>query len=222
MKSKILIIGINGSLGKELKNYYESKDDIEVYGTTSKPEYVSKRIFLLDFLNIETIKKIKNISINHVIIASGYEPKYNLIETNLEHLNKMFNIHVIGPMMLIQHLLFMLKKNSTITFLSSPAAFQGSYDPSYSAVKGATNSLVRSLAKDLAPNTRVNGLSPSLIKDSTVYKRMTFDFKKKHINNTLNKRLLTVEECVESINFIIKNEHFTGQILHLNGGMIYG
>ena len=222
MKDTILIIGINGSLGKEIKKYYESKNNFQVFGTTSNIKNVTKNIFLLDFLNIETIKNFKNLNINHLIITSGYEPKYNLKNINLKHLNKMFNIHVIGPMMLIQKMQNMFKKNSTITFLSSPAALQGSYDPSYSAVKGATNSLVRTLAKDLAPNIRVNALSPSLIKDSTVYKSMTNDFKNKHLNNTLNKKLLLANECVNAIDFILKNNHYTGQILHLNGGMIYG
>ena len=222
MKETILIVGINGSLGKEIEKYYKTHDSYEVFGTTSNNKKVTKNVFLLDFLNTKTIKNFKNLSINHLIVASGYEPKYNLKEINKEHLNKMFDIHVAGPILLLQKIQNNFKKNSSITFISSPAAQQGSYDPSYSAVKGATNSLVRTLAKDLAPNIRVNAFSPSLIKDSTVYNGMSNDFKEKHKNNTLNKRLLLLDECVNAIDFIIKNKHFTGQILHLNGGMIYG
>ena len=51
---------------------------------------------------------------------------------------------------------------------------------------------------------------------------MTEDFKNKHISNTLNKRLITMDECIDGINFILKSKHYTGQILHLNGGMVYG
>jgi hypothetical protein len=51
---------------------------------------------------------------------------------------------------------------------------------------------------------------------------MTPDFKQRHIDRTLNKRLLTLAECVDGIDFILKSKHYTGQILHLNGGMIYG
>lgn len=222
MKEKILIIGINGSVGTELKKFFIRKNNYEIFGTTSKKNFSKENIFYLDLLKNSSIEEFPKFKIDHLIITSGYEPKYNLKDTNLNHLNKMFNIHVMGPLMFIKRFQSMFSKKSTITFFSSPAAFQGSYDPCYSSVKGATNSLVRTLAKELAPKTRVNALSPSLILDSTVYKGMTNDFKEKHINNTLNKRLLTAEECVQSIEFILKAKHFTGQILHLNGGMIYG
>lgn len=222
MKENIFIVGVGGSVGRAIYNFYENDDNFFVFGSSTKKNNLESNIFYLDFCDIETIDELPNLKIDHLIIASGYEPKYNIKETTDTHLQKMFKIHILGPMMLIQKMLNMLSTESSITFWGSPAAWQGSYDPAYAAVKGATNSLIRTLSKDLAPNTRVNALSPSLIKDSTVFKTMTDDFKNKHISNTLNKRLITLDECVKGIDFILKNKHYTGQILHLNGGMIYG
>jgi 3-oxoacyl-[acyl-carrier protein] reductase len=218
----ILIIGISGSLGSAFANGLKTIGNYHIFGTTSQPSNISENVFHLDFQNDKTIHSFPDIIFNHVIIASGYEPSSNLAESTAEHIDKMFRIHAIGPLLFLKKIAKQFAVDSSITFVSSPAAWQGSYDPSYAAVKGAVNSLVRTLAKDFAPKTRVNALSPSLIEDSTVFNKMTKDFKQKHIDKTLNRRLLSVTECVEAIKFIFSSKHYTGQILHLNGGMIYG
>ena len=218
----ILIIGSGGSLGNAFYTEFNKLSAYRVFGTTTKIDKINDHIFHLDFMKDETIYSFPKEPFHHIIIAAGYEPSANLIETSDEHIDKMFRIHVSKPLLFLQQILNQLMEHSSITFISSPAAWQGSYDPAYAAVKGAINSLVRTLAKDLSPKTRVNALSPSLIEDSTVFKGMTNDFKQRHIDRTLNKRLLTLPECVEAMKFIIGSEHYTGQILHLNGGMIYG
>ena len=78
------------------------------------------------------------------------------------------------------------------------------------------------LARELSPEVRVNALAPSLISDSPVFERMTPDFRSKHLNATLNKRLLLPEECAHTIWFLLNQEHITGQIIHLNGGQYFG
>jgi 3-oxoacyl-[acyl-carrier protein] reductase len=222
MSKNIFIVGIGGSLGNAIHSFYKDKYEFKVFGSTTKKEKKDEFIFYLDLMDYNSIEALPQLEIDHLIITSGCEPKYNIINMTESHLQTMFGIHVLGPMLLIQKVKSMLKENSSITFISSPAAWQGSYDPTYAAVKGAVNSLVRTLAKDFAPKTRVNALSPSLIENSTVFNGMTADFKQRHIDRALNKRLLTLAECVEGIDFILKNKHYTGQILHLNGGMIYG
>jgi 3-oxoacyl-[acyl-carrier protein] reductase len=218
----ILIVGTNGSLGNALFHELSKQADYKIFGTTTKSIHQKDTIFHLDFMNDETINSFPKLKLHHVIIAAGYEPSSNLMETNSEHIDKMFRIHVTKPMLFIQQITHQLEDESSITFISSPAAWQGSYDPAYAAAKGAVNSLMRTLAKDLAPKTRVNAFSPSLIESSTVFNGMTDDFKQRHIDKTLNKRLLTLTECVDAMKFILSSKHYTGQILHLNGGMIYG
>jgi 3-oxoacyl-[acyl-carrier protein] reductase len=221
MKS-ILVVGISGSLGKTFYDGFKSLKQYEVYGTSTKKENINEKVFHLDILDANSIELFPSKQFDHVIIAAGYEPSSNLQDSNEQHIEKMFRIHAIGPMLFIKRIQAQLSDQSSITLISSPAAWQGSYDPSYAAVKGAVNAMVRTLAKDLAPKTRVNALSPSLIQDSTVFNGMTDDFKQRHVNRTLNKRLLTLPECFDAIQFIIEAKHYTGQILHLNGGMIYG
>ena len=69
--------------------------------------------------------------------------------------------------------------------------------PFYAAAKtkGAINAMTRSLAKELAPDLRVNAIAPSLVYDSKVYKGMTSDFRTNHLNDTLLKKFLSTNEC---------------------------
>ena len=222
MNKTLLIVGIGGTIGKSLLDFYDENKNFTVYGTSTKKDNLKENIFHLDFLKSETIHNLPEFKIDHLIIASGYKPKFNLDQMTESHLKKMFDIHLTGPMLLIKKIKEQLSNNSSVTLISSPAAWQGSYDPAYSAVKGGTNSFIRTMAKDLAPTTRVNAVSPSLIEGSTVFRGMSEDFKKIHLEKTLNKKMLTVDQCVHAIDFILNHQHFTGQILHINGGMIYG
>ena len=93
----------------------------------------------------------------------------------------------------------------------------------YATVKGATLSLCRTLAVELSKyKIRVNCIAPGLIEDSPVFNGMTTDFREKHINNTLNKRLASAEDCASAINFLVTQEHITGQVIHVNGGQYFG
>ncbi len=219
---KLLIIGINGTVGKAVAEL-ATKKDYEVFGTSSRKEKSSDKIFYLDFLNQKSVEDFDlKFEFDDVLITAGKEPQFNLYESSPNHIQDMFAIHVIGPILWIKKSAKKIKTGGSITFISSPAAYKGSYDPSYAAVKGAINSLVRTLAKDLAPEIRVNSFAPGLIENSPVFERMTPDFREKHLNATLTKRNTSAEDCAKSILFLMESPQITGQILHVNGGMIYG
>ncbi|HEX2787450.1 MAG TPA: SDR family oxidoreductase [Ignavibacteria bacterium] len=217
----IFIAGITGTLGTAVKNLFE-KNGYNCYGSSSKES--GKNIFKIDFENID-VKEIGNMKIpelDALVITSGYEPQMNLTESTEEHFDKMINIHLKGPFLLIKYLRKKLKNNSCIILVSSIAAYKGSYDPSYATVKGGLISLTRSLARELAPDIRVNAIAPGLIDGSPVHKRMTDDFRKKHMDASLTKKLITPTECADAILFLVSEKNITGQILHINGGQFFG
>ena len=220
-KEKILILGGTGTLGSSLVEVL-SDNYKNILITSTKPE--NSNILHLNLEDESSIIKLLNVinNVNHVIFASGYEPKLNLDDFDIEHTKKMFKIHVLGPMYLLSNLKDKILSGGSITFISSVAAFKGSYDPTYAAAKGAINSLTKTLAKELAPKIRVNSIAPSLISDSKVFKGMTTDFKEIHLSASLLNKFLSPEECSKAILFLISNNHITGEILHINGGQHFG
>ena len=89
----------------------------------------------------------------------------------------------------------------------------------YTAAKGGLLALTRSLARDLGPEVRVNGISPGTIlwpeddawKDEVARQRI--------INQTVLKRIGEPDDVARAVEFLIAHSPFvTGQVLAVDGG----
>lgn len=219
-KRTYLLVGGTGSVGQAIHKLLLDEGQRSILTSSSEKKNTIK-LDLLDHLSIDQATN-QIPKIDGLILAAGYEPQKSLREMTAEHMDTMFGIHVTGPLWLIKKLQDKFNPGASIIFTSSVAAYKGSYDPCYATVKGATNALTRTLARELSPKIRVNAIAPSLVSNSPVFERMTPDFRAKHLNATLNKRLLLPEECADTAWFLINQDHITGQIIHLNGGQYFG
>jgi 3-oxoacyl-[acyl-carrier protein] reductase len=218
-----LIVGGNGTIGKELAQRLLSKGNT-VY-TTSRNKNNFHHTIQLDLESDVSIEKLEHLKLKFdgIIFTAGYEPQQSLLEMTKEHQLKMIQIHLTGPINTVKVLLSKLNENSSIVFISSIAAYKGSYDPIYATVKGALLSLTRTFAVEFSKyKINVNCIAPGLIENSPVFNRMTQDFREKHISNTLDKKLATSDDCAEAIYFLLHQKHITGQTLHINGGQYFG
>ena len=220
-----LVIGASGSVGAKVKEILVQENHRVISASSKKNTSQKDDHIYLDLTDLPSIYLLREFTtaLDGIIFAAGYEPKQSLLEMSPEHQNKMMQIHVTGPINTIQVLLKNLKEQASLIFISSIAAYKGSYDPMYATAKGATISACRTLAVELSKyKIRVNCIAPGLIAHSPVYEGMTADFRERHIQNTLDKRLATADECAQSIHFLLKQEHITGQIIHINGGQYFG
>ena len=86
----------------------------------------------------------------------------------------------------------------------------------YCISKAGLVTLTKSLAKELAPNIRVNGISPGAI---TWPNNMDNKTKENIINQTILKKKGNAEDIAKSIVFLINDaDYITGQILNVDGG----
>jgi len=114
-----------------------------------------------------------------------------------------------------------LKERSSIVHLASLAAHRGAfYNAHYSATKGALLSLTRSLARELAPRTRVNAVSPGVIETP-----MTTELVQRRgadsIAQTPLQRLGQPQEIASVIGFLCSDgaSFITGEDININGGL---
>lgn len=86
----------------------------------------------------------------------------------------------------------------------------------YSAAKAGLRLLTRAMAKELAPNVRVNGVAPGAIlwpeSGSSVAER------EKIVADTPMKRTGTPEDIANAVLFLAGSEFITGQIIAVDGG----
>ena len=99
--------------------------------------------------------------IDALALPAGHFASKPFAETTAAELDRLWAVHVRAPFLLTQALLPKLAQGSTVLFYSSTVT-QAGFAPyaGYTAVKGAVESMGRSLAMELAPNVRVNVLAP--------------------------------------------------------------
>lgn len=90
----------------------------------------------------------------------------------------------------------------------------------YSMAKAALETMTRALARDLAPDVRVNGVAPGAIlwpeKEAAALKEQE---KQAIIGATCLGRMGTPEDIAEAVRFLIEDAHYmTGQVIAVDGG----
>ncbi len=89
----------------------------------------------------------------------------------------------------------------------------------YSIAKGGLAALTRSLARELAPAVRVNGVSPGPIlwPDAAIWK--SAKTRKNILDRTLLKRVGEPDDIARAVEFLVASAPYvTGQILAVDGG----
>jgi 3-oxoacyl-[acyl-carrier protein] reductase len=89
----------------------------------------------------------------------------------------------------------------------------------YSATKSAVDAMTVTWAKELARyNIRVGAIAPGYINTEMVAK-IRPDVLEKVVQNIPMGRLGEMEEISQTVQFIIKNDFFTGRVIEVDGGM---
>ena len=88
----------------------------------------------------------------------------------------------------------------------------------YSISKAGLIMMTKSLAKEFAPDVRVNAVSPGAIMWPEQENELTIHQKEKIIQQTLLKRHGNPHDIAQAVLFFISNEYVTGQVLAVDGG----
>jgi 3-oxoacyl-[acyl-carrier protein] reductase len=143
-------------------------------------------------------------------------------ETTVEDFDKLFAINVRTPFFLVQQLLPIMSKGSSIVFLSSLAAraVVGT-EPAYAATKGAIDTLVKHFASILgARGIRINAVAPGVVETDMLNFTKTdagLDFA---LGMQALKRLAQPDDIGGVIAFLASHDArwITGETIHVDGG----
>jgi 3-oxoacyl-[acyl-carrier protein] reductase len=130
-------------------------------------------------------------------------------------------VNLDGVFYLTRRLAPLLKEGSAIVNLSSMAAHRGAfYNAHYSASKGALLSFTRSIARELAPRTRVNAVSPGIIETPMTIELLKTRAEESRQQSIL-KRLGQADEVAGAVAFLCSDDasFITAEVLHVNGGL---
>jgi len=157
-----------------------------------------------------------------LVANAGLLKAATIEETTVEDFDKLFAVNVRAPFFLVQQLLPIMSKGSSIVFLSSLAAraVVGT-EPAYAATKGAIDTLVRHLASTLgARGIRVNAVAPGVVETDMLNFTKTDLGRDDALGMQALKRLAQPDDIGGVIAFLASDNArwITGDIIHVDGG----
>ena len=163
--------------------------------------------------------------IHHLVHAAGVYPEALVRDATEAQWRRLTEVNLDGTFHACRAVLPHLVEGSAIVLLSSMAAHRGSYaHAAYAASKGAVLSFARSLAQELAPRTRVNAVSPGIIRTGMTTDLVAGERGSRMLANTPMGRHGEPEEVAGAIAFLCSGlaGFVTGQTVHVNGGLYMG
>lgn len=159
--------------------------------------------------------------IDYLVPSAGLYISEPFAEMTDQQWRNTISINLDGVFYLLRRAAPHLRAGSAIVNLASMAAFRGAYsNVHYSASKGGLVSMTRSLARELAPHTRVNAVAPGII-ETPMIKSISQERSETNLTQTPLARLGRPEEVASVIGFLLSDaaSFITGETIQVNGGL---
>ena len=140
-------------------------------------------------------------------------------EVSEDHWNKLIGSNLKGPLFLIQGVKEKLKKsNGQIINITDTNLSRGVANYSiYSAAKAGLEAITKGLARELAPEIKVNAIAPGAMLEPPDV-TWTEEQKNKVISSIPLKRMGSEKDIAEAVKFLESSDYITGQIIKVDGG----
>ena len=140
-------------------------------------------------------------------------------EISEDHWNKLIGSNLKGPLFLIQGLKEKLKasKGSIINITDTNLTKGVANYSIYSAAKAGLEAVTKGLARELAPDIKVNAIAPGAMLEPPDVE-WTDEQKDIVIQSIPLKRMGSEKDIAEAVKFLASSEYITGQIIKVDGG----
>lgn len=142
-------------------------------------------------------------------------------EHTVEHWKKTLEVNLIGTFLCSKHAAVHMPKGSAIVNISSTNGINSFSVETmdYDASKAGVIILTKDLAKELAPNIRVNSVAPGWV-NTSMNKDLPKDFVDEETAKIYLKRFAEPEEIAKTVLFLVSDDasYITGSILMVDGG----
>ena len=187
----------------ELKGFVAKADDLAAASTTCKA--------IVDETG----------SLDILINNAGTNPSAgSMLEVDLSAIQKTWDVNLMGPLMWSREAVKVGIKDSILNVCSvggiKPSHFMGAYNVS----KAGLIYMTKQLAMELAPEIRVNGIAPAVVK--TKLSEMLWADEETSSNLHALKRLGEPEDISNLIYFLSSDEAswVTGEVVTIDGGFL--
>jgi len=164
-----------------------------------------------------------------LVTCAGASGRVPIADMPLSEWTRVLDINLRGTFVYCKAVVppLLIRGRGAIVVTSSHLAYEGAPQAThYATAKGATESLMRSLARELGPHgIRVNALAPGPTDTLLPLGNSTsadLEERQAMAARTLLGRLGTIDDHAAGIAYLLSDEanFVTGQVLHVNGGCV--
>ena len=230
MSPLALVTGAAHRLGKTLAltlaqhgfdivlHYHQSLDAALL--TKAEIESHGSRVTLApaDLTDPEQIKSLtsKLESLDVLVNSAAFMPSGNVDALSIENWDISLDLNLRAPFLLSQEASKKMTGGGLIVNITDVGAQKAwSRYPSYTVSKAALELLTKILARALAPKIRVNAIAPGFVIQSDIVAPEEWE---RLIQRVPLKRPARSEEIASALEFLLKNEYITGQVIVVDGG----
>jgi 3-oxoacyl-[acyl-carrier protein] reductase len=157
-----------------------------------------------------------------LVANAGVSKAASIEETTVEDFDNLFAVNVRAPYFLVQQLLPVMCKGSSVVLLSSLAAHaEVGTLPAYAATKGAVDTLVRHFASALGiRGIRVNAVAPGVVETDMSSFTKTDAGREATLGMQALKRVAQPDDIGSAVAFLASDaaRWITGETLRVDGG----
>lgn len=188
----------------------------------------SVRLAQADLVDLGAVARLADAALAHwqrldlfVHNASSFYPTA-LAEVEARHWEDLMGTNARAPLFLAKRLAPALQRcQGCIVHIIDSTAQHGlaGFAP-YAMAKAALANLTRTLARELAPHVRVNGVSPGAILWPEYEGGMSASEQESTLARTCLGRIGTPEDIAGTVLFLTQASYVTGQIIRVDGGAV--
>jgi NAD(P)-dependent dehydrogenase (short-subunit alcohol dehydrogenase family) len=235
MKQTALITGASKRVGKAIAEHLAEKgwNIVLHFNTSESPaELLAKELttkysqqkfqaFKANLSSLDEVIKLipkvmKEFGEIHLLVnnASVFDSGY-LKSTSSELYDEQMNVNLKAPFFLIRDFANLCKKGNIINFVDTRVTSNKSNFTAYSLSKKGLWNLTQMAALELAPDIRVNAIAPGVTlapedKDENYLQNLA--------QNIPMRKPGGLDPIIKSVDFILENNHLTGQLIFADGG----
>lgn len=225
-KSIIELFASNGH--NVIINYNKSdKDYIKNIESTIKEKYKVDVISVkCDVSSEEEVKYMFDIIKKHfskldcIVNNAGIAKDSRIEEKSSEEFLSVIKVNLLGTFLVSKYGCRLMDKGSIINIASNNVTHGYIESCDYDASKAGVIALTHDFAKELAPNIRVNCVSPGWI-NTDMNKDLFESFKKEEEEKILLKRFGEAKDIANTVYFLATNEYINDEIIKVDGGYGY-
>ncbi len=230
MEKIVVITGSNGGIGQAICSQLRTQG-FTVIGIDVAPKTTATDIYyradLADHLQLfscldQIQKKYANSMYGLVNNAGVYEAlDFNTL--SLIDYERIMAINIRAPLFISQWFARVLRENhnkGAIVNIASISGENGSKDVAYGVSKGAIINLTKSLALALAPDIRVNTVSPGVI-NTLMARKIPPERIQEYESRILNQHFGAPDDIAKAVTFLLneENQYVNNALLSVNGGL---